>query len=92
MLKKLQSEKRNWILELLRQNKKEYKIQSSFQFWQEGNQPKQIVNVEMFRQKAEYIHNNPVKRGLVEEAEHWVYSSARNFTGLNGVFEIDEIF
>jgi len=46
----------------------------------------------MFRQKAEYIHNNPVKRGLVEEAEHWVYSSARNFTGLNGVFEIDEIF
>ncbi|NIR50255.1 transposase, partial [candidate division KSB1 bacterium] len=30
-------------------------------------------------QKIEYIHFNPVKRGLVDFPEHWRYSSARNF-------------
>jgi hypothetical protein len=29
------------------------------------------------RGKLECVHNNPVKRGLVEQAEHWRYSSVR---------------
>jgi len=31
----------------------------------------------MLNQKIEYIHNNPVKKNLVEKAEDWKYSSAR---------------
>ena len=27
------------------------------------------------RQKLEYIHNNPVKRGYVDDPTHWRYSS-----------------
>jgi len=30
----------------------------------------------MFDQKMEYIHNNPVKEGLVTLPEHYAYSSA----------------
>jgi len=30
-------------------------------------------------QKLEYMHNNPVKRGYVDEPVHWRYSSARNY-------------
>jgi hypothetical protein len=33
-------------------------------------------------QKLEYTHMNPVKRGYVDEAIHWRYSSARNYAGL----------
>jgi len=33
-------------------------------------------------QKIEYIHNNPVKRGYVDEAVHWRYSSARDYDGI----------
>nr|VFK81320.1 MAG: hypothetical protein BECKSD772D_GA0070982_13071 [Candidatus Kentron sp. SD] len=32
----------------------------------------------MMRQKIDYIHNNPVERGYVEDATHWRYSSARD--------------
>ena len=32
-------------------------------------------------QKIEYIHSNPVKRGYVDKAEHWRYSSARDYLG-----------
>lgn len=41
------------------------------------------------RQKLEYIHNNPVKRGYVDHPEHWRWSSARNYAGLEGVIEVD---
>jgi REP element-mobilizing transposase RayT len=29
----------------------------------------------------EYIHDNPVRRGLVEKATDWVWSSARFYAG-----------
>ena len=34
-------------------------------------------------------HLNPVKRGYVDTPEHWRYSSARNYAGLEGLIEID---
>ncbi len=42
----------------------------------------------MMRQKVEYIHQNPVERGCVDEAVHWRYSSARNYAGLQGLLEV----
>ncbi|MFN2621602.1 MAG: hypothetical protein ABR611_02040 [Chthoniobacterales bacterium] len=30
-------------------------------------------------QKLEYLHGNPVKRGLVASPEHWVCSSAHEW-------------
>ncbi len=34
-----------------------------YQFWQEGSHPQLIDGEAMLRQKLEYIHQNPVKRG-----------------------------
>ena len=31
-----------------------------------------------------YMHQNPVKRGYVDEAEHWRWSSARSYAGGEG--------
>jgi hypothetical protein len=41
------------------------------------------------RQKVDYIHLNPVERGYVDQAEHWRYSSARDYSGSDGLLEID---
>ena len=38
-----------------------------------------IRNQKMFWVKLEYIHNNPIKAGLVSKAEDYKYSSARNY-------------
>ncbi|WFE69488.1 hypothetical protein P8S54_04095 [Thiomicrospira sp. R3] len=66
-----------------------HKVDREFQFWQEGYHPEWIQNDEMMRQKMGYIHLNPVKRGYVDLAEHWRYSSARDFVGLTGLLEIE---
>lgn len=38
-----------------------------------------IRNPEMLIAKLEYIHNNPVKAGLVEEPQEYRYSSAKDY-------------
>ncbi len=39
-----------------------------------------------------YIHQNPVKRGFVNKSEHWRYSSARDYLGIDGLIEIEKFF
>ncbi len=46
-----------------------YKVESTYQIWQEGSHPQAIVSDEIMLQKLEYLHNNPVKRGLVAVPE-----------------------
>ncbi len=77
------------ILEQLAFYKKAHKGDRAYQFWQEGLHPEWIQNEAMMRQKVEYIHQNPVKRGYVDVAEHWRYSSARNYAGKEGLLEVN---
>lgn len=73
------------ILEQLGFYKKAHKNDLAYQLWQEGYHPEWIQNTAMMQQKLEYIHQNPVKRGYVDKPEHWRYSSARNYLGLESV-------
>jgi REP element-mobilizing transposase RayT len=65
-----------------------HKVDREYQFWQEGSQPKVILGDEMMLQKLEYIHNNPLRRGYVDDPTHWRYSSARNYAGLAGLIPV----
>ena len=76
------------ILQQLRYWKSQHKNDREYQLWQEGSHPQQIQNDEMMLQKLEYIHLNPVKRGFVDEAIHWRYSSARNYEGMPGLIDV----
>ncbi len=68
--------------------KKAHKHDRAYQFWQEGVHPEWIQNEAMMQQKVEYIHQNLVKRGYVDNAVHWRYSSARDYDGLPGLLEV----
>ena len=87
----IKKDEREWILFLLKYFKKEYKQYSTYQLWEEGSHPQIIESVKVLQQKIEYIHNNPVKRGLVRRPEDWVYSSAGNVEELESVFKVDEL-
>ena len=76
------------LLRQLKATKLNHKTDSEFQVWQEGSHPKQIQSDEMMWQKVEYIHNNPVERGFVDEPIHWRWSSARNYAGQRGLIDV----
>jgi hypothetical protein len=48
-----------------------------------------VISEAVMREKLDYIHQNPVKRGYVDEPEHWRYSSACNYAGRKGLVEVD---
>jgi putative transposase len=76
------------LLEELRFFKLRHKTDQEYQLWQEGSHPQQIQSPEMMRQKLEYIHLNPVRRGYVDDPVHWRYSSARNYAGMPAMLEV----
>lgn len=82
---------KQWLLKQFEFFKSELKVKSRHQVWQEGFHPQAIMTEEMLRQKLDYIHNNPVRAGLVDRPEDWRYSSARDYLGQVGMLEIDVI-
>ncbi len=82
------SERHSPVLELLAFHKARHKTDREHQVWQEGSHPEQIEGEAMMLQKLEYIHNNPVARGYVDDPVHWRYSSARNYAGMAGLIEV----
>ncbi len=76
------------ILGQLKHFKADHKTDRLYQLWQEGSHPQMIQNDEMMWQKLEYIHNNPVERGYVDDPMHWRYSSARNYAGQEGLVTV----
>jgi putative transposase len=49
-------------------------------FWMSRFDDEVIQNEAMLLTKLDYIHNNPVKAGLVENPEDYRFSSARNYS------------
>ena len=68
--------------------RKEHKLDRDYQCWGEGSHPQLIDSEEVLRQKLDYTHQNPVKRGYVDDSVHWRYSIARNYAGLPGLIPI----
>ena len=90
ILEQLQKENCEWLLNQFRFYRAKHKIESEYQVWQEGSHPQAIADDGMMSQKVDYIHNNPVKRGLVSGQEHWVYSSAHEWcVGAHPVLKCD---
>jgi len=76
------------LLRLMDYTRRRHKTDTDYQVWEEGSHPQLIESEIVLKQKLEYIHQNPVKRGYVDAAEHWRYSSARNYSGQEGLIEI----
>ena len=60
------------------------------QFWQTRYYDFNVFTQPKFVEKLQYLHRNPVERGLVEKPEHWPWSSFNHWaTGEPGRIEIE---
>ncbi len=84
----LQERKATTLLQQFAYYKRKDKTQSQYQLWQEGTHPEEMSDSSILKQRLEYIHFNPVKRGYVDLPEHWRYSSARNYMGQHGLIPV----
>jgi REP element-mobilizing transposase RayT len=90
MLKQLKKDKKSHLIKpfTIANVKKEKHM-----VWEEGFRGLGIRSERVFNIKMNYIHNNPVKRGLVEKPEDYTYSSYRNYyCDDSSIIKLDSIF
>ena len=82
--------RRNWMLWMFEKAAKSNKRNKKFQFWRQDNHPIELLpHQDSFAsQKLEYIHNNPVEAMIVEKAEEYIFSSARDYAGVQGLIKV----
>ncbi|GHT00586.1 transposase [Bacteroidia bacterium] len=79
--------RKEWMLNLFEFSAKQHKRNEKYQIWTHENHAEIIYSNKFIDQKINYIEN-PVRAGIVERAEDYLYSSAKNQAGLPGVLEI----
>ena len=62
-----------------------------YQFWQQDNHAIQLETVEFTLDKLNYMHNNPVKAGIVDKAEYLLSSARDYYYGKGGLLPIEHL-
>ena len=62
-----------------------------YQFWQQHNQPIELNTNAKMEQKLDYLHNNPVAEGFVDETYEYKYSSAIDYSGGKSLINVEII-
>lgn len=81
--------RKEWMMPIFRATGESNSNNEIFQFWRQDNHPMILFTPRFIGQKLFYLHNNPVKAGIVDEPEEYIYSSARNYTGKSGLIDVD---
>ncbi len=81
--------RREWMLSIFAIGAANSNRHKNYKFWQEGNHAIELYSEKFVWDKINYIHQNPVRSGYVQKPEDWLYSSARNYSGLDNVFEVE---
>ena len=82
--------RKDWLLsEMLKAGQNNSKKQT-YQLWRNDNHPIELYSNEVINQKIDYIHQNPVLEGIVTDASAYIYSSASNFEGEEGLLDLEK--
>jgi putative transposase len=82
--------RKEWMLNIFSYTGKNNNNNKEFQFWKQDYHPIELNTAEKIKQRLDYLHENPVRSGLVWEPWHYKYSSAINYyTNEHGLLKIE---
>ncbi len=88
MITNMPESRREWMLRQFEFAGKYDKRITKYRFWQDKSHPILIHTAEMFEQKMNYIHQNPVKAMIVAKPEDYIFSSAMDYAGEKGLVDV----
>ena len=82
--------RRDWMLYRFEYAGKFLKRVKKYHFWQDGNHAIYLDShrPNMFLQRLNYTHDNPVRAGIVANAEEYLHSSAKDYCGKKGLVSV----
>ncbi len=83
-----QESRKEWMMWMMKRAGDKNSNNKDFQFWQQHNHPIELSSNEITQQRIDYIHNNPVEAGFVDNSAAWLSSSARYYEDIKGEIEV----
>lgn len=81
--------RKSWMLALFKKAGKENTNNALYQFWIQDSHPIYVDDSkDIYLEKLNYIHQNPVKAGFVRQDHFYKYSSAGDYVGKKGMLPI----
>lgn len=81
--------RREWMLFMFEEAAKKHKRNKKYQVWTHENHAINLFSEKFITERLNYIHKNPIRAGIVVNPEDYLYSSARNYAGIDAVLNID---
>lgn len=81
--------RREWMLRIFSHAAAQHKRNSNFQIWTHENHAIQCFSPNFTFEKLDYLHQNPVRAGMVHNPEDYPYSSAPCYAGLPFLMAIE---
>ena len=83
--------RREWLLMVFEYHAKYNSNNSTYQVWRQNNHPIELISPKWIHQKLKYLHQNPVRAGMVSQAHQYLYSSASNYRVGTGILPVTVI-
>lgn len=80
--------RREWMLKLFSESCEHLARNQKYKVWQDGYHAEIMETPRFLYQKLNYIHNNPVVDKIVDFPEDYLFSSARNYAGMDSLLDI----
>ena len=71
--------RKHWMLRIFAEQGSQNARNKDNQFWLQDNHPEECYSARFTFQKMNYIHENPVRAGIVANQWEYLYSSARDY-------------
>lgn len=84
LIKDEHESRRDWMMYRFEFNAKYNNRIKDFKVWQDGYHGINCADPNVLKQKLDYIHNNPVRAGIVAKPQDYLYSSAANYCDEGG--------
>jgi len=80
-IKTIPESRREWLLHKFAHHAKTTGRAENYKIWRDDNHAIGLESADMFQQKMDYIHQNPVRQLIVANAADYLFSSAHDYAG-----------
>ena len=80
--------RKEWMLDFFKNSCSHLKRNQEYKVWQDGYHPEEIYRGPFLYEKLDYVHNNPVKQMIVQNPWEYMFSSAMDYAGLEGLVTV----
>jgi REP-associated tyrosine transposase len=79
IINNIKESRKEWMINIFLKEGNDNSRNKHYQLWRQENHPKELITEKFIKEKLDYLHNNPIASGLVEKAEDYLLSSAKNY-------------